>query len=99
MCGIKISRVVTEYRFQILEAQKGKRYAAPFPSNVTKAVQYGMGIKVHSVYMSQFYLILYNRIQDYFADQLHGPVSEGSIFSFNKEAFELLVGFESFAKQ
>ena len=28
-------------------------------------------------------LIPYNRIADYFADQMHIPVSEGSIFNFN----------------
>ncbi|MBA3037184.1 MAG: IS66 family transposase, partial [Desulfobacterium sp.] len=79
---IDIARIVTEYRAEILEDNKGKRFVASFPEGVTKAVQYGMGIKAHSVYMSQFQLIPYNRIQDYFADQLNIPVSEGSIFNF-----------------
>ena len=48
--------------------------------------------------MSQFQLVPYNRIQDYFADQLHIPVSEGSIFNFNKEAFRSLADFESRVK-
>ncbi len=48
--------------------------------------------------MSQFQLVPYNRIQDHFADQLHIPISEGSIFNFNKEAYRLLGGFESRAK-
>jgi transposase len=96
---IDISRVVTEYRAQVLKDDKGNRFVAPFPEGVTKAVQYGTGLKAHSVYMSQFQLIPYNRIQDYFADQLHIPVSEGSIFNFNKEAFGLLDDFEKRAKQ
>jgi len=95
---IDISRVVTEYRAQILEDTNGKQFVASFPEGVTKAVQYGKGLKAHSVYMSQFQLIPYNRIQDYFADQLHIPVSEGSIFNFNMEAFRLLAGFEGLAK-
>jgi len=95
---IDISRVVTEYRAQILEDSNGNRFVASFPEGVTKAVQYGKGIKAHSVYMSQFQLIPYNRIQDYFADQLHIPVSEGSIFNFNMEAFRLLADFEGLAK-
>ena len=95
---IDISRVVTEYRAQILENEKGTRFVASFPEGVTKAVQYGPGLKAHSVYMSQFQLIPYNRIQDYFADQLHIPVSEGSIFNFNKEAFQLLADFENRVK-
>jgi transposase len=95
---IDISRVVTEYRVQILQDDKGNRFAATFPKGVTKAVQYGTGLKAHSVYMSQFQLIPYNRIQDYFADQLHVPVSEGSIFNFNNEAFRSLVDFENRVK-
>jgi len=95
---IDISRVVTEYRAQILQDDKGNRFVATFPERVTKAVQYGTGLKAHSVYMSQFQLIPYNRIQDYFADQLHIPVSEGSIFNFNKEAFLSLADFENRVK-
>jgi transposase len=95
---IDISRVVTEYRAEILESETGSRFVASFPEGVSKAVQYGAGIKAHSVYMSQFQLIPYNRIQDYFADQLQIPVSEGSIFNFNKEAYQLLGAFENRAK-
>ncbi len=71
---IDISRIVTEYRAQILEDDRGKRFTAPFPEDVKKAVQYGPALKAHSVYMSQFQLVPYNRIQDYFANQLHIPV-------------------------
>ena len=48
---IDISRVVTEYRAQVLEDDSGNRYVAPFPEGVTKAVQYGAGIKAHAVYL------------------------------------------------
>jgi transposase len=95
---IDISRIVTEYRAQILEDDKGNQFVAPFPEGVTKAVQYGTSVKAHSVYMSQFQLVPYNRIQDYFADQLHIPLSEGSIFNFNKEAFGFLADFENRVK-
>ncbi len=96
---IDISRVVTEYRAQRLIDENGNCYVASFPEGITKAVQYGTGLKAHSVYMSQFQLIPYNRIQDYFSDQINVPVSEGSIFNFNKEAFTLLAYFENRAKQ
>jgi len=95
---IDISRVVTEYRAQIVEDDNGNRFVAAFPKEVTKAVQYGTGLKAHSVYMSQFQLVPYNRVQDYFADQVRIPVSEGSIFNFNQEAYQLLGDFESRAK-
>jgi transposase len=95
---IDISRIVTEYRAQILENEKGERFVASFPAGVTKAVQYGAEVKAHSVYMSQFQLIPYNRIQDHFADQLYLPVSAGTIFNFNQEAYDLLAGFEDRVK-
>lgn len=95
---IDISRVVTEYRAELLQDSKGNRFVASFPKEVTKAVQYGTGVKAHSVYMSQYQLIPYKRIQEYFRDQLSIPVSEGSIYNFNREAFSLLENFEEQAK-
>ena len=95
---IDISRVVTEYQAQILEDSKGNRFVAPFPKEVTKAVQYGKSVKAHSVYMSQFQLIPYNRVQDYFKEQLQIPISSGSIFNFNQEAYDLLEIFEEKVK-
>jgi len=95
---IEISRVVTEYRAEILEDSKGNQFVASFPEGVTKAVQYGGDLKAHSVYMSQYQLIPYKRIQGYFSDQLGIPVSEGSIYNFNQEAYDLLETFEEKAK-
>ena len=96
---LDISRVVTEYQAQILEDQNGKRYVAPFPDGVTRPVQYGIGVKVNSVYMSQQQLIPYNRIEDHFLDQMHIPVSSGSIFNFNQEAYERLEYFDQWVRR
>ncbi len=95
---IKVARVVTEYRAQILEDSKGKRFVAQFPKEVTRAVQYGKSVKAHSVYMSQFQLIPYSRVQDYFKEQLQIPISSGSIYNFNLEAYDLLEEFEEKVK-
>ncbi len=95
---IDISRVVTEYRAQVLEDQNGRQYVAHFPDGVSKAVQYGSGIRAHAVYLSQYQLLPYQRLQEYFADQLQIPISEGSIFNFNQKAFDLLAVFEMRAK-
>jgi len=95
---IDISRVVTEYKAQVLEDKNGNRFTAPFPQGVTKAAQYGASLKAHSVYLSQFQLIPYDRIKDYFADQLEIPISAGSLFNFNKEAFGLLEGFDDLVR-
>jgi transposase len=95
---LKISRVVTEYRAEILKDQQGKRYVAPFPEGVTRPVQYGSSVKVNSVYMSQYQLIPYNRIEDHFLEQLRMPVSGGSIFNFNQEAYERLEHFDQWVR-
>ena len=87
---MKIVRVVTEYQAEILEDSNGRRFVASFPEGVTKAVQYGGELKAHAVYMSQYQLIPYKRIQEYFGDQLGIPVSEGSIYNFNQESVWLI---------
>ncbi len=92
---IDISRVVTEYQAQRLVNEKGVCFIASFPDNITKAVQYGNGVKAHVVYLSQYQLLPYKRIQEYFADQLQLPISEGSIYNFNLQAFEQLAEFET----
>ena len=80
---INISRCVTEYQAQILEDEKGNRYVAEFPKNVSGAVQYGNALKAHAVYMSQYQLLPYKRIEEYFTEQLQIPISQGSIFNFS----------------
>lgn len=91
---IEISRVVTEYRAEVLVNENGQRFVASFPNHVTKTVQYGNGVKAHAVYLSQYQLIPYQRIQEYFQDQLNLPISVGSIYNFNQQAFALLAQFE-----
>ena len=95
---IKISRVITEYRAQILEDAKGKRYTAPFPEGVSRPVQYGIDVKVHSVYMSQYQLVPYKRIEEDFQDQVKIPISAGSVFNFNYGAYHKLEAFEAMVK-
>jgi len=95
---IDISRVVTEYRAQVLEDDNGKQYTAPFPENVGRPVQYGNSVKVHAVYMSQYQLIPYNRIEENFQDQVGIPISSGSIYNFNKDVYERLEIFEEVVK-
>lgn len=95
---IKVSRIITEYRAQVLEDEHGNRYVAEFPEGVTRPIQYGPGLKANSVYLSQQQLIPYDRVRDNFAAQMNIPVSSGSIHNFNKEAFLLLEAFESWVK-
>ena len=94
----KMSIHVIEYRAQVLVDQKGNKYIAPFPESVTRPIQYGTKIKSTAVYMSQYQLIPYNRIEDYFSDQLGLNISTGSFFNFNQEAYKNLKVFENIAK-
>lgn len=91
---IDIRRVVTEYRAEVLVDQFGNRFIAAFPEAVTKAVQYGNGVKAQAVYLSQYQLIPYQRVQEQFQDQFQLPISVGSIFTFNQQAYALLEQFE-----
>lgn len=95
--NVEISMNVTEYRAQILEDENGNQYVADFPEGVNKAAQYGSGVKAHSTYMTVGQLIPLERARLYFNDQIGLPVSKGSIYNFNLEAFERLTDFEVWA--
>lgn len=97
---IEIKRVVTEYRAQILENERGEQFVATFPEGIGRPAQYGPGIKAHSVYLSQYQLLPYKRIEEYFADQLNIPISAGSIVAFNQDAAQKIadLGAEEFIK-
>jgi transposase len=96
---IIVSRQVTEYRAEVVKDERGNRYVAKFPDEVTRPVQYGAGLKAKAVYMSQQQLIPYERIGDYFSSHCGIAVSPGSIFNFNKEAFEGLERFEKICRR
>jgi transposase len=96
---LDISMVVTEYQAEILADQSGKKFIAPFPEGVARPVQYGIGVKAHAVYMSQYQMIPYNRIEEQFLDQMLMPISAGSIVNFNQEAYARLEHFENWVKE
>ncbi len=51
---IDISKIITEYRAQILENEQGEQFVADFPDGVNRHIQYGSNIKAHAVYLSQY---------------------------------------------
>ena len=95
---IEISRLVTEYRAQRLMDENGRIHTAEFPKGVTRPVQYGKSVRAHAVYISQYQLIPYNRVEEHFTDWLRIPISAGSIYNFNLEAFNKLELFERILK-
>jgi exosome complex RNA-binding protein Csl4 len=57
---IKIQRVITEYRAEILEDQNGNQTVADFPDKVKRQFQYGDSVKAQAIYLSQFQFIPYD---------------------------------------
>ena len=96
---IEVKKRVTEYRAEVLEDDEGNQFVAEFPEGVTRPIQYGNSVKAQGVYMSQQQLVPYDRVREYFAEQGGIPISAGSLFNFNHEAFDRLEEFESIAKK
>jgi transposase len=94
----KIIREVVEYRAQIVSDEYGRLYTANFPEFITKAVQYGNSLKSHAVYLSQFQLIPYLRLKEHFTYNFDISLGTGSIYNFNKEAFNRLEDFEKWVR-
>ena len=82
--------IVTEYQAEIVINEQGQKFTASFPEGVTQPVQYGVGVKAHAIYLSQHQLLPYERIREYFTDQLSLPISSGTLYNFNIEAYECL---------
>ena len=61
-----------------------------FPDGVNGRIQYGNGLKAHAVYLSQYQLLPYDRIREYFTDQLDIPLSSGSLYNFINSAYSKL---------
>ena len=96
---LEIRRIVTQFQAQIVEDLEGRRFEAPFPQGVRgNTIQYGASVKSHAVYMSQFQMIPYGRLEQYFYEQLGISLSKGTLFNFNKSAYEGLAPFEEIVK-
>lgn len=92
---LNLDFVVREYQAEVLVGDDGSRFVATFPANITKAIQYGPSVKSFAVYMSQYQLVPYARVQEVFKDQFNLKISQGSLSNFNREAFEKLEDFEN----
>jgi transposase len=92
---LNIEFLVREYQAEVLIAADGMRFVAPFPDHITKAIQYGRSVKSFAVYMSQYQLIPYARVQEVFKDQFYLKISQGSLCNLNREAYEKLEVFEA----
>ena len=94
---LKISRYVIEYRAEQIELADGKIITANFPESASKAVQYGAEVKANCVYLSQYQMIPFNRICDFFIDS-NISLSEGTVSNIMESAYDRLGIFNRIAR-
>lgn len=79
----------TEHRAEIKKCPRcGKIHKGVFPSSVKAPVQYGAGVKAAAIYLNQYQLIPLERTSELFNHLFHLPVSEGSLVTFARQAYE-----------
>jgi transposase len=76
----------------------GKTARAPFPAAVTQPVQYGQHIKAMVVYLSQYQLLPYRRLQELLHDLFNARLSQGTIHTMLSQCSYQLGVFEQAAK-
>ena len=96
---LDIKARIIEYRALVFKNMEGKTFTAEFPAGVTRAIQYGSSVKACAVYLSQHQLLPYERTAELFKNQADIPISVGTLFNFNKEAYERLEDFEMLVKE
>ena len=96
---LRIKQFVTEYQAEVLIDPQGNRYVATFPDDAPNKTQYDHTVKAHAVYLSQFQLLPYERIAQYFLEVATMPLSQGSLCNFNQKAYDKLETFDAIAKQ
>ena len=72
---------------------------ADFPDGVNHPVQYGPLVRALAVYMNQYQLIPFDRVEELFKDMFGQPFSEGSLFTANQTCYEALEGVEQEIRQ
>lgn len=74
-----LSMEVTEHQAEIKHCPTCNRAnKAAFPSEITAPVQYGIGVKSLAVYLSQYQLLPYDRIQELFHDVFDHNLSQAT---------------------
>lgn len=96
---IQINTFVTEYQAQVLMDDLGTKYVAPFPKGIDGVVQYGPTVRGMTVYLSNYQMLPFERMSDFFRHQIGLPISTGSLVNINAEASKLLLEFEQATKR
>lgn len=77
---------VTEHRsYKKCCGRCGHMTSGTFPAEAHQAVQYGSRIKSLMVYMSQYQLLPYGRLKEFFIDLFGQSISKGTLVNVNQE--------------
>ena len=96
--NVKIDVFVTEYQAQVLVDRLGNKYVAEFPKGIDSSVQYGPSVRGLAVYLSNYQMLPFERMQDLFKHQMGLPISTGTLVNMNAQASQLLLKFEQAVK-
>ena len=86
---------VTAHRADRKRCQCGHLTTAAFPPEATASVQYGPRIKAVAVYLNQYQLVPYARVEEILESLYGARLCEGSLFNFNQQAYDSLEGAEN----
>jgi len=76
----EIKVAVTEHRAQIkICPHCDARVKAEFPAGITQPVQYGNRVQASVTYLSQYQLLPYQRLQEFFQDLFQIRLSQGTL--------------------
>jgi len=91
---------VTEHQAEVKKCcHCGTINTAAFPADVMQSVQYGPGIKSFSVYLMQYQLIPSERTTELLEDIFGQSISEGTLYNWNRAAYQALENTEAEIKQ
>jgi transposase len=90
---------VTEHQAEVKQCPCcGQKTKGVFPEGVSQRVQYGARLKAVSVYLHQYQLIPYGRVQECVADLFGQRLSQGSLVSFDEQCYQQLAETENAIK-
>ncbi len=90
---------VTEHRAEVKSCPHcGEMTKGVFPEDVSQRVQYGARLRAVAVYLHQYQLIPYRRVQECLADLFGQSLSQGTLVSFDEDCYTRLAETESAIK-
>lgn len=90
---------VTAHRAEKKRCNCGHLNTAAFPAEVTASVQYGTRIKAVAVYLNQYQLIPYARVEEILESFYGVSLCESSLYNFNLQAYQALEETETQIKE